>query len=388
MKARRKIRNSLLGFFLLLSLCGCSIENIQRMGTFATSKTEKEVTEEQEAFYYGYQTLSEEEQKVYRQLIAGLETFEKEITLSSITQDRLKVVAEMVMIDHPEYFWTEGGFQYYEEIWPGGAAACIKVQPDYLMESEEAQKIKKEIEATAKEWLMGLPSQADTYEKIKYVYETLIRQVRYDESSPNHQNIQSVFLDKSTVCMGYAKATQYLLNQMGIFCTLVTGTVADGSDSGHAWNLVKIQDSYYYVDTTWGNPGYADAGDSGIDVIYSYLCCSDSMLRPTHKADGTIPLPACEDDSYNYYKRKGCWYETYDRTKIYEILSQTINGKPHMTEFCFASWEAYNQAVADMVDGTLLQDVIQNIGSLSPGQQVSWKIYYGGWDKLLVIVWN
>ena len=59
-----------------------------------------------------------------------------------------------------------------------------------------------------------------------------------------------------------------------------------------------------------------------------------------------------------------------------------------MTEFCFASWEAYNQAVADMVDGTLLQDVIQNIGSLSPGQQVSWKIYYGGWDKLLVIVWN
>ena len=159
MKGRRKIGNSLLVFFLLLSLCGCSIESIQRMGTFVTSEREKEVTEEQEVFYYGYQTLSEEEQKVYRQLIAGLETFEKEITLSSITQDRLKVVAEMVMVDHPEYFWTEGGFQYYEEIWPGGAA-CIKVQPDYLMESEEAQKIKKEIEATAKEWLMGLPSQA------------------------------------------------------------------------------------------------------------------------------------------------------------------------------------------------------------------------------------
>ncbi len=314
------------------------------------------------------------------------------------------------------------------------------------------------------------------------IFCTLVTGTVADGSDSGHAWNLVIFLDKSTVCMGYAKATQYLLNQMGIFCTLVTGTVADGSDSGHAWNLVKIQDSYYYVDTTWGNPGYADAGDSGIDVIYSYLCCSDSMLRPTHKADGTIPLPACEDDSYNYYKRKGCWYETYDRTKIYvccsdsmlrpthkadgtiplpaceddsynyykrkgcwyetydrtkiyEILSQTINGKPHMTEFCFASWEAYNQAVADMVDGTLLQDVIQNIGSLSPGQQtingkphmtefcfasweaynqavadmvdgtllqdviqnigslspgqqVSWKIYYGGWDKLLVIVWN
>lgn len=388
MKDRRKIRNILLSFLLLLSLCGCSVENFPGISSSSASETEREVTEEEKAFYYGYQTLSEEEQKIYRQLMTGLEAFEKEITLSPVTQDRLKVVANMVMVDHPEYFWTEGGFQYYEETWPGGAAACIKVQPDYLMEKEDAQKVKREIEATAKEWLQGLPSGADAYEKIKYVYETLIRQVRYDESSPNHQNIQSVFLDKRTVCMGYAKATQYLLNQMGIFCTLVTGTVADGSDAGHAWNLVKIQDSYYYVDTTWGSPGYSDAEDSGIEVLYSYLCCSDAVLQPTHKADGSIPLPACEDDSYNYYKRKGCWYETYDRTQIYEILSQTINGKSHITEFCFASWDAYDQAVAEMVNGTLLQDVVQNTESLSSGQQVSWRIYYGGWDKLLVIVWN
>ena len=41
-----------------------------------------------------------------------------------------------------------------------------------------------------------------------------------------------------------------------------------------------------------------------------------------------------------------------------------------------------------MVTGTLLQEVVQNTGNLSPGQQVSWQIYYGGWDNLLIIVWN
>ena len=126
----------------------------------------------------------------------------------------------MVMTDHPEYFWTEGGFRYYEETWPGGGTAGMKVLPDYLMSQEAAAQVKTEIEATAKEWLSGIPSDADTYEKIKYVYETLIHKVDYDETSPNNQNIQSVFLGKSSVCMGYAKATQYLLNRIGIFCTL------------------------------------------------------------------------------------------------------------------------------------------------------------------------
>ena len=387
-EVKRKIKQSILVLLLLLGLCGCRMEDIPGVGNLSGVETESTVTQQQADLYYGYQTLSEEEKQVYRQLMAGLEAFEKEIRVGPIAKDRLEAVANMVMTDHPEYFWTEGGFRYYEETWPGGGTAGMKVLPDYLMSQEAAAQVKTEIEATAKEWLSGIPSDADTYEKIKYVYETLIHKVDYNETSPNNQNIQSVFLGKSSVCMGYAKATQYLLNQMGIFCTLVTGTVTNGSEAGHAWNLVKIQDAYYYVDTTWGTPGYSAAEASGVDIFYSYLCCNDKMLKPTHKADGTIPLPVCEDDSYNYYKRKGFWYEGYDRNQMYQELLQTVSAEAHTTELCFASREAYDQAVADMVNGTLLQEVVQNTGNLSPGQQVSWQIYYGGWDNLLIIVWN
>ena len=73
---------------------------------------------------------------------------------------------------------------------------------------------------------------------------------------------------------------------------------------------------------------------------------------------------------------------------MYQELLQTVSAEAHTTELCFASREAYDQAVADMVNGTLLQEVVQNTGNLSPGQQVSWQIYYGGWDNLLIIVWN
>lgn len=387
--------------FLLLLLTGCSegsldVDKIKEAVKFhqkSEEPEEQEITEEQAAFLYGYQNLSADEQKIYRQLVRGLEGFQEEISLSPVSEEGLEKIFNRVMIDHPEYFWTEGSFQYYMETWPDGSTADMKVMPDYLMNQEEAEQVRAKIEEKAQEWLSGASHEADTYEKIKYVYETLIRNVDYEADSPDNQNIQSVFLEGRTVCMGYSKATQYLLNKMGIFCTLVTGTASSGAqqgnaDTGHAWNLVKIGDEFYYVDTTWGNPGYSDAQDVGVEIFYSYLCCNEDTLAPTHKANEDIPLPECRNDGYNYYKNKGCWYETYDRNQIYQVMLQNVSGEHHTTELRFASREAYEQAANEMVKGTLLQEAVQNSSQLSPGQQVSWQIYYGGWDNLIVIVWN
>lgn len=387
--------------FLLLLLTGCSVGNLDvdkikeavKFHQKSEEPEEQEITEEQAAFLYGYQNLSADEQKIYRQLVRGLEEFQEEISLSPVSEEGLERIFNRVMIDHPEYFWTEGSFQYYMETWPDGSTADMKVMPDYLMKQEEAEQVQAKIEEKAQEWLSGASQEADTYEKIKYVYETLIRNVDYETDSPDNQNIQSVFLEGRTVCMGYSKATQYLLNKMGIFCTLVTGTASDGAqqgnaDTGHAWNLVKIGDEFYYVDTTWGNPGYSDAQDVGVEIFYSYLCCNEDTLAPTHKANEDIPLPECGNDGYNYYKNKGCWYETYDRNQIYQVMLQNVSGEHHTTELRFASREAYEQAANEMVKGTLLQEAVQNSSQLSPGQQVSWQIYYGGWDNLIVIVWN
>ena len=162
----------------------------------------------------------------------------------------------MVMIDHPEYFWIEGEFQYTTvEDLTENTKTVTQIMPVYTVEKEQTEELKQEIEKQAEEWIAAIDVSADTYEKIKSVYELLIREVEYDESSSYNQTIQSVFLEKKTVCMGYAKATQYLLNKMGIFCTLVTGNILDETSSSHAWNLVQIGENYYYVDTTWGSPG-------------------------------------------------------------------------------------------------------------------------------------
>lgn len=374
--------------FLLVILSGCSPKSD------SSSLVEKELPEKQietseEVFYYGYQSLLEEEQQVYRQIAQGLEQQKPEIKITPILEDRLVPVFNMVMIDHPEYFWIEGEFQYTTvENLDENTKTATQLMPIYTIEKEKVAELKQQIEQQAKEWIAGIDASADTYEKIKSVYELLIREVEYDETSSYNQTIQSVFLGKKTVCMGYAKATQYLLNKMGIFCTLVTGTILDDSNSSHAWNLVQIGDHYYYVDTTWGSPGYTAKGDKEGVISYSYLCCSDKILGVTHKANEDILLPSCSDESYHYYRRNGCWYESYDSEQISDVLKRDIEANCEKTELCFQEKEGYEQAVRDIVEGNRIQKVIQKTTTLSPGQRISWQISYGGKDNLLVILWN
>lgn len=388
MKKKRKIGTFFLIIFLIVSLSGC-LPKFDSESLIEEELQERQIDASEEVIYYGYQSLSKEEQKVYRQIAEGLEQQEAEIRITPLSEERLMTVFNMVMIDHPEYFWIEGEFQYTTvEDLNENTKTAIQLMPVYTVEKEQTESLKQQIEQQADAWTAEIDASFDAYEKIKSVYELLIREVEYDETSLYNQTIQSVFLEKKTVCMGYAKATQYLLNKMGIFCTLVTGNILDEANSSHAWNLVRIGENYYYVDTTWGSPGYNTQGDREDAISYSYLCCSDKIISATHKANEDILLPSCTDESYHYYRRKGCWYETYDKERICDVLKRDIETNSPKTELCFQGEEEYQQAVQDLVEGNLIQEVIQKTSILSPGQQVSWQISYGGKDNLLVILWN
>ena len=404
------IKKKILAYMLIIVLsagtAGCSSRDIEEAAdlfretvqdTLNTGKEnaeedtkeipEKEITQEQSAYYYGYSTLDEESRKVYRQLAAGIESFQGKIPIDPISQEQLEKVMRVLMADHPEYFWTDGTSSYtYQEL-PGGSIQNMEVQPEYQVAGQEARDLQNQIEAKADQWIQGAP-QGDTYERIKYVYETLIDQVEYQEDSPQNQNIRSVFLEGKTVCMGYSKAAQYLLNRMGIFCTLVTGTVTGEKPSSHAWNLVKIKDQYYYMDVTWGNPGYLNPVENDAYISYSYLCCNWDTLAPTHVPDDTIPLPSCEDDSYNYYKNKGRWYDSFDWDQIYQVIQSDLVQGAEMTELRFAGEESYATATEALVDGNLIQEAVQNSTAVAPGQMFSWQTYYGGSDYLIIIVWQ
>ncbi len=55
-------------------------------------------------------------------------------------------------------------------------------------------------------------------------------------------------------CRGYANLFKHMCNSVGIDCRLDFGTISD-DPQGHVWDLVKVDDSWYYCDSVWNDGG-------------------------------------------------------------------------------------------------------------------------------------
>lgn len=125
--------------------------------------------------------------------------------------------------------------------------------------------------------------QSNTYDNIKMVHDYLINNVEYDTtiSKNNIYNIYGAMVNRQAVCEGYARSFKYLMDALGIPCTMVIGkgNNSEGRIENHAWNYVQLGNYWYAIDCTWDDPVSATGWISEASKYRYFLKGSNDMSK-------------------------------------------------------------------------------------------------------------
>ena len=222
----------LISLLVLFLLCGCFPQSYQSI--------ENKFKQDQ-CFKYHYQLLNKKQKLLYQIIYNIAYTRKQNIYIKEKQIDKVSKIVNAVLKDHPELF--------YIKEWSLNTKGLFNFE--YSMKEKEILKDQKRIKKIVKQ-LKEDTQDLKSYQKIKYIYDDVITHCKYNEQAKYNQEIISVLINHQSVCSGYAKTMQYLLNQLHFKATFLTGKTIKGRRDKHAINMIKY-DNDYYIDATWGD---------------------------------------------------------------------------------------------------------------------------------------
>lgn len=229
-------------------------------------------------FYEKY--LDEKEKKVYLHIFNDLKEVKTKTYIDCTNYgyeskaecaSSINKMIDVILMDHPDMFWYRTSSGRYSD------AHGIELD-HHLVSTNKFQlyfverKLLRKIDSVTKDL-----EKVSDYEKVKGIYDWLGVNKSYSDFIMTRKDgtAWSAILDKDTVCAGYAAATQLFLQRLGIESFLITGSTG----GPHAWNMVELEDGYYWYDATVGGSVGPDSdwfyrgllfsatGDYSVDIV-------------------------------------------------------------------------------------------------------------------------
>ena len=198
--------------------------------------------------------LSESEKKIYMKILTNTKKYEETFNLYKNDYDckdvdelstKLHTVFDALLIDHPELMNQAGISWRYDN----SDSDYVKVKLEFAFSNRFKEYIGQlRIQKIISDIKLATYNMSDA-EKIKYVYEWIGDNAKYDYTFmtfSKNQSIYNVFMKGNAVCAGFAKASQVIFQNIGINSYTITGETS----SRHMWNIVELDGKYYYYDST------------------------------------------------------------------------------------------------------------------------------------------
>lgn len=303
----------LISLLVLFLLCGCFSQSYQSI--------ENKFKQDQ-CFKYHYQLLNKKQKQLYQIIYNIAYTRKQNIYIKEKEIDKVSQIVNAVLKDHPELF--------YIKEWSLNTKGLFNFE--YSMKEKEILKDQKRIKKIVKQ-LKEDTQDLKSYQKIKYIYDDVITHCKYNEQAKYNQEIISVLINHQSVCSGYAKTMQYLLNQLRFKATFLTGKTIKGRRDKHAINMIKYDNDYYYIDATWGDLVLADE-----EIINNnYLMFDSQTMKQMYDLDDHYKIT--KNDKHTYFKEGGLYFDLYQLN----TLKAKINKNQRECYLQFSN-EVYNDA--------------------------------------------
>lgn len=232
----------------------------------------------------------------------NIDTTQYKLTLKEITD-----LYHIFLADYPEYFWLDLQFGYIDNNYE----YIVSLIPNYTIEGEQLTQANDKFKSKVNSLIAGLNSKSD-YEKSLILHDRLANLTKYTLQCNNHQNAYGALVEGEAVCAGYSKAYQHLLHKVGIPAWCVMGesiNPANNHMEAHEWNLVCLDDKWYYTDVTWD--------DQDDYLFYAYFNITTKQMEENHiVTEFKEYLPSATSTDANYFYKNNRVYSSLDINKL------------------------------------------------------------------------
>lgn len=252
----------------------------------------------------------------YDAMVAGVESSIAEISVydgvHSLAMSELDAVLDAYRRDHAEHFWFGNSYRISYN-----GSTVLAVLPTYVMEGAALATARLAFDAAIAEMLTAVNGTMSEFERERILHDRLAAKVQYAESANAH-NAYGALVEGIAVCEGYAEALQCLLHATGIQSLIALGSSINpgtGSPEGHAWNIVRIDGSYYHTDLTWN--------DQDGFLFHAYFNLTDAAITEDHTVTlCAFALPTCNSTAAQYFAVMGGSLSAYTVGEIATLLQE------------------------------------------------------------------
>lgn len=286
-------------------------------------------------------------------------------------------ICDSLTVENPELYWITG-----YSLTSDGYSTEIEFN---IINDFAVEKIKEQsaaVEKNISEIISHINPSWNDFEKIKYIHDYIIENTVYDNEGAERilsnetgclcSSAYGCLIEGRAVCQGYADAFKMIMDRMKIECGVISGITERGK---HAWNYVKADGEYYWIDLTWDD-SVTETGEN--TVRYDYFLLNDENFMKNRVADNPEKQPVCNSMKLNYYVYNNLFIDTYS---FEEICSKINNSDSESISFMFSSLYEMNRCLSEIVDEGRIWEINRAVEN-------SEHISYGTYEKMNVFTIN